>query len=70
MFCIVIYLVILSFDTIMSTRTSLYEMKESSSILPTVHENQDEIHKEDNEKEVSVTIISKVAFTTIEALLN
>ena len=48
----------------------LYKMRESSPILPTVHENQTEIHDEDNEKEVSVTIIPKVAFTTTGASLH
>ena len=45
-------------------------MGESSPILPAAHENQTEIHDEDNEEEVSVTIILKVAFTTTEASLH
>ena len=54
----------------MSTRTSLCEMGQSSPILPTIYENQDKICDKVNKKEVSVTIISKVAFTTTGALLN
>ena len=54
----------------MYTKTSLYKMEESSPILPTANENQDEFHNKDNKEELSVTVISKVAFTTIGALLN
>ena len=54
----------------MSTRNSLCEMGESSLILSTACKNQDEIRDEDKKKEVLVTIIPKVVFTTTEALLN
>ena len=45
-------------------------MGESSPIVLTIHENQDKFYNEENEEELSVTVIPKVAFTTTGASSN
>ena len=46
------------------------EIEESSPILPTILENQEQIYDDDKEEEASVSVVDKDAFTTIGVSLH
>ena len=52
-------------NSITFNKICIYEMGESSPILPSIEEYQNKIHYKEEEEEVSEIVISKVAFETI-----